>query len=72
MKSGYNSKMKRMGGMIKEDHSAPSNLPMDYINSQYPMNEYINTPVSDDIYGIDEQINSAVSGIKKQLAKKKY
>ncbi len=61
-----------MGGMIREDRSKPSNLPMEYMNTEYPTYDYINAPVSDDMAGIDMQIDNAVRTAKAQLAKKKY
>jgi hypothetical protein len=61
-----------MGGMIHEDHSAPSNLPQGYMNTEYPMYDYINAPVPDNMAGIDHQINNAIYTAKSQLSKKKY
>jgi len=72
-KHGHGHEHKRgMGGMIREDRSAPSNLPMEYMNNAYPTYDYINAPVSDDMAGIDMQIDNAVRTAKAQLSKKKY
>ena len=66
----YGSKSK--SGMMMENKSAPSNCPQEVIMKEYPALEYMNAPVSDDLYGIDMQMNDAVRSSKKQLSKKKY
>jgi len=58
--------------MLNEDKSAPSNCPTDVKMKEYPSNDYINAPVSDNLAGIDMQMDSAVNNAKRQLAKKKY
>jgi hypothetical protein len=63
---------KGKGGMIREDHSKPSNLPQEYMNESYPAQEYLNVPVDDTMYAMDMQFNEAVMGAKRQNARKKY
>jgi len=64
----YSSK----SGMIHEDKSAPSNLPREVIMKEYPKVDYLYQPIDDTMEGIDRQMKSSVSGVRKQLASKKY
>jgi hypothetical protein len=67
-KKHYSSK----GGMIAEDRSKPSNLPQEYRNESYPMQDYLNCPVDDTMSAMDKQFNNAIMGAQKQKANKKY
>lgn len=65
-------KYSNKGGMLHEDKSAPSNCPREVIMKEYPKVDYLYQPIDDTIEGIDRQMNSGVSGVRKQLASKKY
>lgn len=60
------------GAMIKEDRSKPSNLPQEVMMKEYPEQGFFNSYIDDSIYGIDEQHNAGVAGMKKQIRSRMF
>jgi hypothetical protein len=60
------------GAMLKEDRSKPSNLPQEVMMKEYPEQGYFNSYIDDSIYGIDEQHNAGVNGMKKQIRSRMF
>lgn len=60
------------GAMIREDRSKPSNLPQEVMMKEYPPVDYFNSYIDDSIYGIDNQMQNGVSGLKKQVRSRMF
>lgn len=59
--------------MISEDHTKISNLPTEVMYKEWPkVRFYADFDLPNDIAGIDEQINSDGSGMKRHKSTKKY
>ncbi len=62
-----------MSGMIKEDLSAPSNLPQEKVMKYYPKCEYLmQDDYPDTLREVDMQIDDDVRGARKHRSKTKY
>jgi hypothetical protein len=64
----------RDSGMIKEDYSAPSNLPQKSFMKNYPLMDFGGDQswIDDTLSGTDAQINSDAKGMRKQRPKFKF
>ena len=70
---GMRRKDERGAGFISEDHSCIANLPKEVKMQEYPRFMYGLDPYLDDtIRGIDGQIYSDDSQMKKHISKSKY
>lgn len=61
------------GAMISQNKTSPGNVPEQWINKEYPSNEFISCDYEDTIVGIDRNIDKTVQNAKRQELKgKKY
>ncbi len=59
--------------MLKEDYSAPANLPQDWKYTSWPKTmSYESDELDDTITGVDKQMNSDVSAAMRGKSKRKY
>jgi len=56
-------------GMIKEDYSAPSNLPRNVVYREYPKIDYDYYDLNDDIKGVDNQMRDDTRGAARKKGK---
>ena len=59
---------------IREDYSAPANLPQEVIHEFYPRTEYgiEDSYLNDSLYGVDKQMNDDVRKMRQHKSKSKY
>lgn len=61
------------GGMLNEDRSAIANMPQDVKYHEWPgMGQYAQYSLNDNIFGVNDQMRSDVSGLMRRKAKSKY
>ena len=59
--------------MIREDRSAPANLPQNVVHKDYPKGGYgLNGRLDDTIYGVDKQISDDARKMKSEYSPDKY
>jgi len=58
--------------MLREDRSKPSNLPQEVMMKEYPSTDFFNSYIDDTIYGIDNQMQNGVQGLKKQIRSRMF
>lgn len=59
-------------GMIKEDRSAPSNLPRDVVMKQYPKCEYMSYELDDTMRGLDGDRRADIKSINRHKSDTKW
>ena len=65
--------MKKMGGMISEDHSATALLPTHVMQKEYGKREYPMKGYMDDLYkGVTRQLDEDARDMKKLTKPSKY
>jgi hypothetical protein len=65
--------MARDGGMIREDRSAPSNLPREVMDKYWPKAHNYNAGYVDDLFrGVEKQMNEDYMDIKIETHPRKY
>jgi hypothetical protein len=60
-------------GMIKEDRSAPGNLPKQVIQKQYPKTGFMGShEIDDTMRGLDDTRKDDIRNIEKHMSSDKY